>query len=76
MNKQGKIIYVCRCFSVPESEIIKAIDAGCTTLHQILDYTGAGSGPCGGTCRVKINALLTTYLQKKQIQNKGDPSKI
>jgi NAD(P)H-nitrite reductase large subunit len=42
------------------------MDAGCTTLHQILDYTGAGTGPCGGSCRTKINSILENYLKEKQ----------
>jgi bacterioferritin-associated ferredoxin len=66
MNKKKNIIFVCRCFSIPESEIIRAMDAGCSTLHQILDFTGAGSGPCGGSCRAKINSLLEKYLEDKQ----------
>jgi bacterioferritin-associated ferredoxin len=66
MNKKKKIIYICRCFSIPETEINRAMSAGCTTLHQILDFTGAGTGPCGGSCRTKINSLLEKYLENKQ----------
>jgi bacterioferritin-associated ferredoxin len=64
-QKKMKNAFICRCFSIPASDIQKALDVGCTTLHQILDFTGAGCGPCGGTCRVKINQMLENYLKHK-----------
>lgn len=68
MNKKKRAVFICRCFSIPEEEINKALEAGCSTLHQILDFTGAGSGPCGGTCRVKIESMLQEYLEQKNFK--------
>lgn len=64
-KKKQRPLYICRCFNISESEILRALESGCTTLHQILDFTGAGYGPCGGTCRVKIHHMLEKYLEEK-----------
>ncbi|MDR0348074.1 MAG: (2Fe-2S)-binding protein [Tannerella sp.] len=48
---------VCHCMGVSRGEIIDAIrDQGLTTVEEIGDATGAGTG-CGG-CQPDIEELL------------------
>ena len=49
---------VCYCNSVRLSALTKSIADGARTLPQIYDQTGAGTGPCGGSCKNKLIALL------------------
>lgn len=53
---------VCLCNSVPRDVIEDAIRNGADTLNKIFDATGAGVGPCGGSCRRKIGPMLEHYL--------------
>ena len=49
---------VCFCNDVPERKVVECIRLGAKTLGQIYDQTQAGSGPCGGSCRDMIKALI------------------
>jgi uncharacterized protein len=53
---------VCFCNQVPESQIRDAIQSkGLKTLVEIYDQTGAGVGPCGGSCRERLISLLAPH---------------
>jgi NAD(P)H-nitrite reductase large subunit len=47
---------ICYCVRVHEATILRAIDAGCRTVEEIRDRTGAATG-CG-TCRFDLEVLL------------------
>jgi len=49
---------VCYCNNVHRQQIQQAIASGATTLDSVYEACGAGVGPCGGTCRVKIRTLI------------------
>lgn len=61
-KKQGKREIVCLCNNVPRDVIENAIRNGCDTLNKIFDETTAGVGPCGGSCRRKLQPMLDHYL--------------
>lgn len=63
-KKESPII--CRCNNVSEATIHEAIRTGCGTMNEIFDCTTAGVGPCGGSCRRKIQPILEYYLQNQQ----------
>jgi bacterioferritin-associated ferredoxin len=54
---------VCLCNNIPRDEIEAAICGGCDTLNKIFDKTTAGVGPCGGSCRRKLQPMLEEYLE-------------
>jgi bacterioferritin-associated ferredoxin len=60
--KKKKREIVCLCNDVSKDEIEAAIRSGAHTLNQIFDKTTAGVGPCGGSCRRKLQPLLDHYL--------------
>jgi NAD(P)H-nitrite reductase large subunit len=60
-NKKSEII--CRCNNVDRDTIEKAIVDGADSMNKIFDCTTAGVGPCGGSCRRKLQPLLEHYLQ-------------
>jgi NAD(P)H-nitrite reductase large subunit len=62
-NRQQKTELICRCNGVNRAAIEQAIREGADTLNKIYDATGAGVGPCGGTCRRKTGPLLEHYLK-------------
>jgi len=49
---------ICFCNKVSASTVKNAIKAGASTLPKIYDACQAGNGPCGGSCREDIKALL------------------
>lgn len=58
---------ICRCHEVDRQTIEKAIATqGAKTANEIFDLTTAGVGPCGGSCRGKIQCLLDEYLRTGQ----------
>ncbi len=61
-NKRQKSEIVCRCNNVDRKTIEQAILDGCDTMNKIFDCTTAGVGPCGGSCRRKIQPFLEHYL--------------
>lgn len=38
---------------------------GCHTLGELFDVTGAGVGPCGGTCQGRLIEMLKSYHATK-----------
>jgi bacterioferritin-associated ferredoxin len=54
---------VCLCNNVPRDVIENAIRNGADTLNKIFDQTTAGVGPCGGSCRRKLQPMLEHYLE-------------
>ncbi len=53
--------FVCLCNSIPEDVIKKAIEAGVKDCDQLFDRTGAGVGPCGGSCRATTSPWIEYY---------------
>lgn len=41
----------------------QAIKDGCQNVNEIYDETTAGLGPCGGSCRPKLHAVLEHYKE-------------
>lgn len=62
MNKKKKSEIICRCNNIDRNTIEKAIVDGADTMNKIFDCTTAGVGPCGGSCRRKLQPLLEHYL--------------
>ncbi len=61
-QKKKKSEIICRCNNVDRDTIEKAINEGADTMNKIFDCTTAGVGPCGGSCRRKLQPLLEHYL--------------
>lgn len=59
-NRKKEI--VCLCNNVSRDVIEDAIRSGADTLNKIFDQTSAGVGPCGGSCRRKLQPMLEHYL--------------
>ncbi len=53
---------VCRCFSVGETQIIRVIKQGATSIEQIAEATGATRG-CGG-CTCDVEKIMQCELGK------------
>jgi bacterioferritin-associated ferredoxin len=60
---KGKREIVCLCNNVPRDVIEGAIRGGCDSMNKIFDATTAGVGPCGGSCRRKLQPMLDHYLE-------------
>ena len=60
VNKGDEVI--CLCNNIPRRQIEEAIRNGADTLNKIFDRTTAGVGPCGGSCRRKLQPMLEHYL--------------
>jgi bacterioferritin-associated ferredoxin len=61
-HRKLKSEIVCRCNNVNRQTIEEAIRDGSDTMNKIFDSTTAGVGPCGGSCRRKLQPLLDAYL--------------
>ena len=66
MGQKKRCEIICRCNNIDRDTIEKAIRNGAKTLNQIFDTTTAGVGPCGGSCRRKLQPLLEHYLATGQ----------
>lgn len=50
---------ICRCEEIRRSEILEAIEEGCTSVAEVKRYTRAGMGACQGrTCGRLIENML------------------
>lgn len=56
MSTPAKII--CFCNRVSQDLVESCIQQGARTLAEIYDRCGAGTGPCGGSCRNSIQELI------------------
>jgi len=87
-DRRHKPEIICRCNNIDRATIEKAIRDGAKTMNEIFDVTTAGIGPCGGSCRRKLQPLLEYYLAHgvfpekiiedltgKVVMGKPDPSK-
>lgn len=61
-SEPGSVI-ICKCNGVTRAEIEEAIRNGAHTMNEIFDATSAGVGPCGGSCRRKLQPMLDHYLE-------------
>jgi NifU-like protein len=60
----GKETIICKCFSVTDKKIIRAIkENSLRTVEQVTNYTKAGGG-CG-KCRPEIQKLLNEFWAKE-----------
>lgn len=60
-----KKVFICLCNSISEEVIKKAIEEGVKDADQLYDRTGAGVGPCGGSCRATTVPWIEYYLKHK-----------
>lgn len=74
-NRKKKSPIICRCNNVTRETIEQAIREGADTMNKIFDATTAGVGPCGGSCRRKLQPLLEYYLKHGSFPEKiEDPT--
>lgn len=65
--QRSKNPVICLCNGIKKDVILKAIEEGqVTNTDELYDQTGAGVGPCGGTCRAKTLPLIEYYLKNKK----------
>ncbi len=73
----GEERIVCKCFSVTDQKIIRAIkENNLKTVEEVTHYTKAGGG-CG-KCKPEIEKLLNEFWEKEEtkvIQHKETPKK-
>ncbi|MCK9614751.1 MAG: Fe-S cluster assembly protein NifU [Candidatus Omnitrophica bacterium] len=73
----GEEKIVCKCFSVTDQKIIRAIkENNLKTVEEVTHYTKAGGG-CG-KCKPQIQSLLNEFWEKEEtkvIQHKEAPRK-
>lgn len=60
--RKPKSPIICRCNNISQETIEQAIRDGAKTMNEIFDATSAGVGPCGGSCRRKLQPMLESYL--------------
>lgn len=72
-QQKGKREIICLCNNVPRDVIETAIRDGADTLNKIFDCTSAGVGPCGGSCRRKLQPMLDAYLETGVFPEKIKP---
>lgn len=61
-----KLTKVCLCKAISRAAIKKAIAEGATTVKQVQEKTGAGSGGCKGhRCTPKIQELIEQALAER-----------
>lgn len=54
---------ICICKGIRKKVFLRQIDQGATTLQQLQQETGAGSGGCGGQrCTPKLKQILDQKL--------------
>lgn len=63
--KKKQQVIICKCNNIDLETINKAFENGCDSLNKLFDATGAGVGPCGGSCRKITGPMLETYLKNK-----------
>ena len=56
-------MYVCICKAVSEKKVLRAVDAGATTLKDLREQTGLGTG-CG-KCVPQAYQLLRDTLDQR-----------
>lgn len=61
-NPKHKKEIICLCNNIDKKTIEDAIRNGADTSNKIFDRTTAGVGPCGGSCRRKLQVMLDSYL--------------
>ncbi|GAB6169377.1 (2Fe-2S)-binding protein [Clostridium carnis] len=55
----SKDTIVCLCKNVSEKTIVEAIKNGATSVAEVKEETGAGTGPCqGARCLETIKRLI------------------
>lgn len=63
MGQKKRCEIICRCNNVNRETIEQAIRDGACTMNEIFDLTTAGVGPCGGSCRRKLQPMLEHFLR-------------
>ncbi len=62
--------FICLCNSITEEIIKKAIVDGVKDADELYDKTGAGVGPCGGSCRKLTTSWIEYYKTYKSFPPK------
>jgi bacterioferritin-associated ferredoxin len=75
MNPKKPREIICLCNEVPRDVIENCIRDGAKTMNEIFDATTAGVGPCGGSCRRKLQPMLDEYLTTGQFPQAVVPEK-
>lgn len=70
MGQKPKKEIVCFCNNIEKKVIEEAIRNGADTLNKIFDFTTAGIGACGGSCRVKLHQMLESYQKTGKFPDK------
>ncbi|ADK82081.1 FAD-dependent oxidoreductase [Sediminispirochaeta smaragdinae] len=72
MNK-GLDTIICRCEEITLTEVLEAIDAGCSTISAVKRYTRAGMGPCQGRgCARAIAQLIAQRTGNNRAELRPD----
>jgi bacterioferritin-associated ferredoxin len=59
-----KLTKTCTCKLITRAKIKEAISNGASTVEEVKEVTGAGSGACNGkNCLEKINTLLEQHKE-------------
>jgi bacterioferritin-associated ferredoxin len=59
-----KLTKTCTCKAISRAKIKEAIKNGASTINEVQEVTGAGSGACKGrNCSPRINELLKQYKE-------------
>lgn len=57
-----KLTKTCTCKAIPRAKIKQAIKNGASTIKEVQEATGAGSGACRGrNCSPRIKELLEKH---------------
>lgn len=65
-----QVHFICLCNSITEEAIKKAITDGVKDADELFDKTGAGVGPCGGSCRKTTTPWIEYYKKHKSFPPK------
>ncbi|MCB0348580.1 MAG: (2Fe-2S)-binding protein [Bdellovibrionales bacterium] len=63
--------YICLCNSISEKVIKSAIEKGIKDADELYDRTGAGVGPCGGSCRKTTTPWIEYYKKHKKFPSES-----
>tara|TARA_B100001248_G_C27396310_1_gene465833 strand:- start:506 stop:709 length:204 start_codon:yes stop_codon:yes gene_type:complete len=55
---------ICLCNQIRRDTIMQAIRDGVKNTDELYDLTGAGVGPCGGSCRTTTKKWIEDYKKK------------
>ena len=66
--KEKKSPIICLCNKITLDTINKAIEEGVQTTDELYDKTGAGVGPCGGSCRKQTQIMIDYFKKHRKLK--------